>query len=329
MSLASANAIRPMALAPRIENGGGPSGSSTAPALFLAGSSNGSSSGQMMIHPDSGGGPTPTPTAPVVRYSGGSSITGNGSGTFSIPGGVPVGDRITFNIDGTGGLTVDPDTIRWSGDSGYSSYFSDPYTTTVAANPGLQNVKPGTNVPNNQQTYTFIVTPNANQYSIVLNLAYLDPNDGEDIVAPPTTVTFNAVSPTTATLVATNGYWVSYTLGGYQIVGYSDNNHPWNSGSAQSGLGQGIIFTASTQADANFGGNFMIMQTGSFYYGQTDNNNVSTHLSNSGGGPNLDDGLFKSHLQIGMTGWPLAAGASSTNSANDPPLLCRKPLARS
>jgi hypothetical protein len=90
-------------------------------------------------------------------------------------------------------------------------------------------------VPTNQQTYSFIVTSNQQQYTITLSCAYyLNPGNPSagDTASVQDTLTFHAVKPSTATLTAVGGNATFTVAGGAATLAYSPS----------------IQFTANTQS---------------------------------------------------------------------------------
>ena len=240
----------------------------------------------------SGGGGGGDPPPPNVLVSGGG-IGGSGSGSLSL-GDVPVGWFPDFSVSAPANWTIDPATIQWSGGTSFSSYFSDPATTQVSQNPALQAVSLGTTVATNKPDYIFIIDSNERGYSVTVNCSYVDPLGGADIKAPATTVTFASVRPTTATMTATGGYQAFYTAGANVVLVYSDNNQPWINGT-----GLGVVIKADAGA-GEFGGDFMFLQLSSKRWAYTDEFGNSSHLSNVGGGLNLDNGYIGKDYGIGM-----------------------------
>jgi hypothetical protein len=308
-----AGAIRPMSLAPSqpilgastvqglqsLASGGGNAG---------AGARRGAGIGHG-LRPDaaSGSGSVPPPI-----------ISGLGSGSVKGPD-LPVGADATFDVLSPPGWTIDPSSINWSGGTDYKSYFTDAASTTVKQDSSLVQQQVTTGVDTRSSVYSFILGAEQKQYTVTINCAYRDPNDGEDIEAPPTTVTFNAIRPTVASISGAGGFYAFYTGNGLATLGYSDNNQPWTNG-----LGLGNVMTAVTQT-GEFGGNFMFLQLINFDHAYTDDTGASFNLSTVGNGPDLDDGFLETYNPIGseldapanwagQNGWFLGPESTSTTT---------------
>jgi hypothetical protein len=85
---------------------------------------------------------------PLVSVSGG--MNGGGTGNVQISGGASVGSVPTFTVSSSGGWSIDPATIKWSGGTDYSTYYSQDATSTVANTPELTSMRLGQAPPNNQ-----------------------------------------------------------------------------------------------------------------------------------------------------------------------------------
>ena len=246
-------------------------------------------------------------------------VSGLGSGQVQGPD-LPVGSYTDFYVmDPGGGWSINTDTIRWSGGTDYSDYFDDDATTTVQGSPWLQSVVLVQSVATDWEDYTFIVDAEEKQYTITVNCSYYDPDGGPDIPAPPTTITFNSVRPTVASIQGTAGFETFYTTADRAVLQYSDNDHPWNGGP-----GHGFVINAQTQT-GEFGGDFMFLQLVDLRLAETSDNGASHHLANVGGGANLDNGTLGDNLPLGMalvsppspvegTGWTLPASSALTST---------------
>lgn len=218
--------IRPMSLGPQVET------QDRHPLRPMTSGGGGTSGGG-----NSGG--YGDPPAPYI-----SGLSAQGQGQFNGPD-QPVGAIVTFSVVAPTGWQIDPASVNWSGGTDYKSYFSDPPQTTVSDDPSLQAVSLQTGVNTHAMTYTFILGAEQQQYSIEVNCGYIDPVGGEDIAAPPTTVTFNAVRPTMATISGAGGFQVFWTTSAQAILAYSSNNQPWANNNQ--GPGFGNVITAWTQ----------------------------------------------------------------------------------
>jgi hypothetical protein len=295
---ADTSGIRLMSLIPQVQ---GQSATSTGPQQLGSG-----------ITPDDAQPPPPL-------------ISGLGRGQVNGPD-LPVGAYATFLVISSQGWTIDPATIQWSNGTDYKSYFSDPATTTVSADPSLQKVSLTTGVAKNKAEYSFIVGAEQKQYTVTINCSYFNPNGGGDIAAPPTTVTFNSVRPTVDSIQGAGGFQAFYVTATEAILGYSANNEPWND---PNGQGQGNVMTAKTQT-GEFGGDFMFLQLQNKHNAWTNSTGVSQHKSNVGGGANLDNGADGADNPIGMDldvppgpagdGWSLPqSSVLTTTQVHDPP----------
>jgi hypothetical protein len=234
-----------------------------------------------------GGGGGQNPPAPT--------ISGLGSGPNIQGSPLPVGAYASFTVLlNAGGWTVDPTTIKWSGNgTNYKSYFTDAATTTVTQDPSLQAVSLTTGVATTNSVYSFIVGAQAQQYTVTVNCSYVNPNGGADIAAPPSTVTFNSIRPTTAQIEGAGGFQAFWTAASANIA-YSANNQPWTYGTVL----PGNVITAWTQT-GQFGGTFMFLQLTNIYQAWT-NNLSDTSIMSSYGNEYLDDGGSGNYNPIGM-----------------------------
>jgi hypothetical protein len=261
-------------------------------------------------------------------------ISGLGQGKVTGPN-LPVGAIGTYTvIDPPGGWQIDTKTIQWSGGTNYKSYFTDAATTTVTQDPSLQAVQLVSGVATTNAQYAFIVGAAQQSYTITVNCSYVNPNGGADIAAPPTTVTFSSVRPTVASISGAGGFQSFYTTKTSAILGYSSNNTPWINT-----LGYGNVISAWTQT-GQFGGSFMFMQLWNFRYSWTTGAGVSQHISNAGGGVNLDNGVPAlngapaSNLPIGMAldqpnsgdGWSLTANDGPLQTETSDPATLNEPI---
>jgi hypothetical protein len=260
-----------------------------------------------------GGGGGADPPAP--------SISGLGPGPSIQGPPLPVGAYASFTVMAPGGWTIDPATIQWSGGTNYKSYFTDAATTTVKQDPSLQAVSLVQGVTTNNGVYSFIVGAQAQQYTITVNCSYVNPNGGADIAAPQTTLTFNSVRPTTATIQGMGGFQSFWTTTSQATLAYTDNNQPWTNGK-----GHGNVIEANTQT-GQFGGNFMFLQIDTVDMSWSDGS--TTYTKSTFGNEYLDDGVNGACNPIGSeiehpieNGWSLGPSSVLTSmSTFDAPSL--------
>ncbi len=233
----------------------------------------------------SGGGPPPPNAPPVLSFSGGNTQLIK-AGAYNVPTPIPIGK--IADIIATSPMPNDPGytitSYSWSGGTEFSSYVSTP---SGKAPPASQKL--GQNVLANQPTYQFIITADAQAYTITLNVTYQNNATGES------TLDFNSDTPPGSLGVVALGNVTTSTSATQVTVGISTS------------VPLVIQFTAST--DTYTAGQFMLMQIVNSSYGQyTDATGQSWYLTNGPAFPGFSGPLHDDSSSFLSLGYPVVYG---------------------
>lgn len=251
--------------------------------------------------PDPSGGCNPSPPPdkdPDIDFSGGTTVQrkdpmGNKiEGQFYVDGTVSVGTRtfISVSAPATSGYVIDTTTIEWSGGTLVSDYLPNNADEAAPETEGLVE-----DVDEKLKDYIFVVDAHARDYIINVKVKYTNGASGES------TLEFKSVRPVIATLVPDSNPVPIQRPVQPEAAQYRDPTDSFS----------GMTMKADTQAHADHGGEFMIMQIAYPNRSYTDSNNV---VVQQGGGPYIDDGAAMLGLGMeiitGDNSWTLKAGQS-------------------
>lgn len=241
---------------------------------------------------------------------------------------VPVGTVLSYGVSapyGSPSITM----IEWDGAPDYGTYFGDSYSSVAATSMEMATnyTPPGQWLPDT--SFQFLVGPVQQNYTINVNVKYSDGTEGSAVIE------FSSVAPT-VTLSDTPSDKSAITVGSADPTKVTYGN--------PTGV-PGISFTAQTTAAADFGGDFMYLQTVAPARLALMPGNTFLKPDIHGSGPLIDNidpnpkgqvifpnitPLAYGYItnpqgtpgnQAAVDGWTLAAGKPATYLTNDTPGL--------